>query len=104
MNEGCWHSKKSGRFLLWTGEFYFDVVGNFEPKNITPIFIVLANSIISYLGVSYFPFVFLWVYNYGIYKQNCMQWLRWSARMAYREINKKGVEIGERQNRRHDDM
>ena len=59
MNEGCWHNKTSGHFLLWKGEFYFDVVGNFESKKITPICNALAKSIISYLGVSYFPFIFL---------------------------------------------
>jgi len=38
--------------LLWRGEFYFDVVGNFEPKKITPNCNALAVSIISYIGVS----------------------------------------------------
>ena len=45
--------------LLWRGEFYFDVVGNFEPTKIIPNCNALAKSIISYLGVSYFPFNFL---------------------------------------------
>ena len=45
-------------FLLWWGEFCFDVVGNFEPKKITPNCIALAKSIMSYLWVSCFTFVF----------------------------------------------
>ena len=32
---------------------------------------------------------FLSMYYYVIYKQKCMQWRRWSARMALRDINKK---------------
>ena len=32
-----------------------------------------------------------------------MQWRNRSVRIALRDINKKGVEIGERQNRCHDD-
>ena len=47
-------------FLLWRGEFGFDVVGNFEPKKITPNCNAVAKSIISYLWVSYFTFVFSW--------------------------------------------
>ena len=47
-------------FLLWWGEFCFDVVGNFEPKKITPNCNALAKSIISYLWGSYFTFVFSW--------------------------------------------
>ena len=47
-------------FLLWRGEVYVDLVGNFDPKKMTPNFNVLAKSIISYLGVSSFPFVFSW--------------------------------------------
>jgi len=35
-------------------------VGNFEPKKITPNCNALAKSIISYLWVSYFTFVFSW--------------------------------------------
>ena len=35
------------------------MVGNFEPKKITSNFNALVKSIISNLGVSYFPFVFL---------------------------------------------
>ena len=41
------------------GEFYFDGVGNFEPKKITPNCNTLTKSIMPYLSVSYFPFVFL---------------------------------------------
>jgi len=40
------------------GKFCFDVVGNFEPKKITPNCNALAKSIISYLKISYFTFVF----------------------------------------------
>ena len=47
-------------FLLWRGEFCFDVVGNFGPKKMTPNCNALAKSIISYLWVSYFTFVFSW--------------------------------------------
>jgi len=46
-------------FLLERGAFYFDGVGNFEPKKITRNYNALAKSIISYLSVSYFPFIFL---------------------------------------------
>ena len=45
--------------ILWKGEFYFDVVGNFEPKKISPNYNALAKSIISYIYVSLFQFVFL---------------------------------------------
>jgi len=34
------------------GEFYFDLVVNFEPKRVTPNCNVLAKLIISYTGVS----------------------------------------------------
>ena len=47
-------------FLLWRGEFCFDVVGKFELKKITPNCNALAKSIISYPSVSYFTFVFSW--------------------------------------------
>ena len=33
-----------------------------------------------------------------------MQWRHRSVHIALRDINKKGVEIGERQNRSHDDI
>ena len=93
-----WH------FHLWRGEVYVDLVGNFDPKKKTPNLNALAKSIISYLGVSYFQFVFfLTVYNYVINKQKCMLWSHCSVRIALRDINKKGVEIGERQNRCHYD-
>jgi len=46
--------------LLCRREFHFDVVGNFEPKKITPNCYTLAKSIISYLGVSYLSFLFPW--------------------------------------------
>jgi len=35
-------------------------VGNFEPKKITPNCNALAKSIMTYLWVSYFTFVFCW--------------------------------------------
>ena len=57
LNEGCWNS--TVKKVLWKGEIYFDVVGNFDPKKITPSCNTLAKSINSYLGDSYFPFVFL---------------------------------------------
>jgi len=44
--------KRFYHLLLWRGEFYFDVVGNFEPKKITPNCNALAKSVISYIGVS----------------------------------------------------
>ena len=47
-------------FHLWRGEVYVDLVGNFDPKKKTPNLNALAKSIISYLGVSYFQFVFSW--------------------------------------------
>ena len=47
-------------FLLWREEFCFDVVGNFGPKKITLNYNALAKSIMSYLWVSYFTFVFSW--------------------------------------------
>ena len=47
-------------FLLWRREFCFDVVGNFGLKNMTPNCNALAKSIISYLWVSYYTFVFSW--------------------------------------------
>ena len=86
--------------LLWREEFYFDVVGNFEPKKITPNCNALAKSIVSNLGVFYFQLIFLKVYNYVVYKQKSMQWRHWSVHIALCDINK-GVEIGERQNRCH---
>jgi len=54
MNEGCWHSylvRRFYHFLLWRREFYFDDVGNFEPKKLNPNCDALAKSIISHLGV-----------------------------------------------------
>ena len=74
MNEGCWLSVKSPKpkwmrvadavrqcyhLLLWRVEFHFDVVGNFEPKKITPNCNALAKTIIYYIVVSWFKFVFL---------------------------------------------
>ena len=47
-------------FLLWRREFCFDVVGNFELKKMAPNCNALAKSIISYLWVSYYTFVFSW--------------------------------------------
>ena len=47
-------------FLLWRGGFWLDVVGNLEPKEMTPSCNALAKSIISYLWVSYYTFVFSW--------------------------------------------
>jgi len=58
-------------------------VGNFEPTKITPNFKALAKSIMSYLWVSYFTLLY-------------MQWCQRSVHIALRDINKKGVEIGER--------
>ena len=46
-------------FLLWGREFCFDVLGNFGLKKMTPNCNALAKSIISYLWVSYYTFVFL---------------------------------------------
>ena len=40
------------RFIIYEAEFHFDVVGNFEPKKITPNCNTLAKSIISYIVVS----------------------------------------------------
>ena len=54
-------------FLLWRGEFCFDVVGNFKPKKITPNCNALAKSIIKFyflplslLLLLVFTFVFSW--------------------------------------------
>ena len=44
---------------------------------------------------------FLTVYYNVVYKHKSMQWRHWSMCIALRDINKKGVEIGERQNRCH---
>ena len=91
-------------FLLWRGEFCFDEVGYFELKKITPNCNALANLIISYLWVSYFTFVFSWQCKTMLFTQKKpMQWRHRSVRIALRDINKKGIEIGERQNRCHDD-
>ena len=104
MNEGCWHSKTFCHFLLWRREFCFDVVCNFELKKMTPNCNALAKSIISYLWVSYYEFVFSWqCKTMSLTKKINMQWRHRSVRIAIRGINKKGVEIGERQNRCHDD-
>jgi len=61
--------------FLRRGEFYFDVVGNFEPKKITPNCNALAKSIISYLTFESLPFnlIFLTVYYYVVYKQKSIQ-------------------------------
>ena len=90
-------------FLLWRGEFCFDEVGYFELKKITPNCNALAKLIISYLWVSYFTFVFSWQCKTMLFTHKNMQWLHRSVRIALRDINKNGVEIGERQNRCHDD-
>ena len=47
-------------FLLWRREFCFDLVGNFGLKKMTPNCNALAKSIISYLWISYYTFVFSW--------------------------------------------
>ena len=60
-------------FLLWREEVNVDLVGNFDPKKMTPNFNALARSIISYLGVSYFSFVFSWQYITVIYEQKSMR-------------------------------
>ena len=87
-------------FLLWRGEFCFVIVANFEPKKMTPNCNALTKSIISYHWVYYFTFVFSW----QCYLQTkSMQWRHRSVRIALHDINKKGVEIGERQNRCQDD-
>ena len=91
-------------FLLWRRDFFFDVVGNFELKKMTPNCNALAKSIISYLWVSYYTFVFSSQCKTMLFtKNNNMQWRNRSVRIALRDINKKGVEIDERQNRCHDD-
>ena len=92
------------RFLLWRGEFCFDVVGNFGPKKMTPNCNALAKSIVL-LWVSYFTFVFSWQCKTMLFtkKQN-KQWRHRSVCIGLRDINKKGVEIGERQNRCPDDI
>ena len=71
-------------FLSWWGEFCFNVVGNFEPKKITPNWNALAKSIISYLWVSYFTFVFSWQCKTMLFthKKN-MQWRQVSRRFWY---------------------
>ena len=51
--------RRSCHFLLWR-EFFFDVVGNFGLQKMTPNCNALAKSIISYLWVSYYTFVFSW--------------------------------------------
>ena len=104
MNEGCWHSKTFCHFLLWRREFCFDVVGNFELKKMTPNCIALAKSITSYLWVSYYTFVFSLQCKTMLFtNKKSMQWRHRNVRIALRDINKKGIEIGERQNRCHDD-
>ena len=90
-------------FLLWRREFCFDVVGKIELKNMTPNWNALAKSIISYLWVSYYTFVFSLQCKTMLFTNKNMQWRHRSVRIALRDINKKGVEIGERQNRCHDD-
>jgi len=69
----------------------------------TPNCNAMAKSIISYLWVSHYTFVFLDSVKNVIYKQN-MQWRHRSVCIALCDINKKGVEIGERQNKWHDDI
>jgi len=87
--------------LLWRGEFCFDAVVNFEPKKITPNCNALAKSIISYLWVSYFTFVFLDSVKQCYLQTKSMQWRHRRVHIALRDINKKGVEIGEHQNKCH---
>jgi len=80
-------------------------VGNFEPKKMTPNCNALAKSINSYLWVSYFTFAFYWQCKTMLFtKQKNMQWRHRSEPIALRDINKKGLEIGELQNRFHNDM
>ena len=81
-------------FLLWRGEFCFDVVGNFGPKKMTPNCNALAKSIMSYLWVSYLTFVFSWQCKTMLFtKNNNIQWRHRNVRIGLRDINKKGVEI-----------
>ena len=89
-------------FLLWRRYFCFDVVGNFELKKITPNCNALAKSIISYLWVSYYTFVFSWQCSTMLFtnKKTCSDVI--GAYMLLRDTIKNDVEIGERQNRYHD--
>ena len=61
------------------------------------------NRLLLTLEFLTFKLFFLTVYNYVVYKQKSMQWRHLSVRIALRDINKKGAEIGESQNRCHDD-
>ena len=89
-------------FLLWRGEFCFDAVGIFEPMKMTPNCNALAKSIISYLWVFYFTFVFSWqcksmifknkkhavtsserAHNITWYKQK-RRWNRWASKQVLR--------------------
>ena len=60
INTWCLMHTQHTKGNKWRREFCFDVVGNFEPKKITPNCNALAKSIISYLWVSYYTFVFSW--------------------------------------------
>ena len=80
------YSKTFLSFSFMKGRSFFDVVGNFGLKKMTPNCNALAKSVISYLWVSYFIFFFSW---------QCKTMLF---------INKKGVKMGERQNRCHNDI
>ena len=60
-------------FLLWRGEVYVDLMGNFDPKKMTPNFNALTKidyflPMILLLSICFFSTM----YNYVIYKQNCM--------------------------------
>ena len=104
MNESCWHCKTFLSFSFMKGRSFFDVVGNFGLKKMTPNCNALAKSIISYLWVSYYTFVFSWQCKIMLFTTKHMQWRHRSVRIALRGIDKKRVEIGECQNRCHDGM
>ena len=76
------------------------MLGNFEPKKIT-LKLQYIGKIDYFLPWRLLPFISVSLTVY--YKQKSMQWRHWSVHIALRDINKKGVEIGERQNRCHDD-
>ena len=91
-------------FLLWRREFCFDVVGNLNLRKWLQTAMHWQNRLFLTFESLTIHCFFLTVKNNVIFEQKNMQWRHRSVRIALRHINKKCFEIGERQNRCHDDI
>ena len=92
--------RRFSHFLLWRREFCFDVILNLRKW---------LQTAMHWQNRLFLTFESLTIHLFFLdsVKQRYLQTMQWrhrSVRIALRGINKKGVEIGVRQNRCHDDM